>query len=125
MATGIVHDPLQTAQVQFLSLPGEPAYLELVAPDGPASRLSGTVSKRPGLHHLCYTCGPMEETIHHLRENGLLLFSDPKPAAAFAGRRICWLMGEDGMLVELVERQDPGDLCKPVDTEILSTPSGA
>ncbi len=35
----LFHDPIQTAFVQFLTLPGENVLLELVAPDGPRSRL--------------------------------------------------------------------------------------
>ena len=111
--THVIHDPLQTALVQFLRLPGDAAYLELVAPDGPESKLSRTVQRRGGLHHLCYACGPLETAVDHLSQNGMLLFSEPKPAVAFAGRRICWLMGEDSLLIELVERRDEADRCTP------------
>jgi methylmalonyl-CoA/ethylmalonyl-CoA epimerase len=111
--TEVIHDPLQTALVQFLRLPGDAAYLELVAPDGPESKLARAVQRRGGLHHLCYASGPLEAMVEHLGNSGMLLFSDPKPAVAFGGRRICWLMGEDALLVELVERRDDADLCIP------------
>jgi len=113
LATGIIHDPLQTALVQFLKLPGDQTYLELVAPDGPESKLSSTVKRHIHLNHLCYISGLLEESIAHLEENGLKLFSDPKPAVAFAGRRICWLLGADQLPIELVERRDEDDLCTP------------
>lgn len=113
VATEAIHDPLQTAHVRFLRLPEDRTWLELVAPDGPASKLAKTVARRGGLHHLCYASGPLEESLEHLAAHGLLLFSQPKPAVAFAGRRICWLMGEDGLLVELVERRHAGDRCEP------------
>jgi methylmalonyl-CoA/ethylmalonyl-CoA epimerase len=32
---------------------------------------------------------------------------------AFAGRRICWLLGADQLPVELVERRDDMDACVP------------
>ena len=112
-ATGIVHDPLQTAFVQFLRLPHERSYLELVAPDSPASKLSNTVRRGGGLHHLCYTCASLEQAIEHLRQTGMILISEPKPAVAFAGRRICWLLADDPLPVELVERRGPDDLCVP------------
>ena len=35
--TPVIHDPLQTAFVQFLALPGDRVYLEFVSPDGPES----------------------------------------------------------------------------------------
>ena len=111
--TAPVHDPLQTAVVQFLRLPGDSAYLELVAPDGPESKLAAAVGRRGGMHHVCYTCGPLEPAAALLGERGMLLFEPPKPAIAFAGRRICWLIGDDGVLVELVERRDDADPCRP------------
>ena len=112
-ATGSIHDPLQTAHVQFLQLPGEQTYLELVAPDGPESKLANAVRRGGGLNHLCYTCDSLEQAIAHLEQTGMKLISDPKPAAAFAGRRICWLLGSDPLPIELVERRSPEDLCVP------------
>jgi methylmalonyl-CoA/ethylmalonyl-CoA epimerase len=113
VCTGVIHDPLQTAFVQFLKLEGDSSYLELVAPDGPASKLTMSVKRGGSFHHLCYSCGPLEQTIEELEATGMKLISDPKPAVAFGGRRICWLFGEDQMAVELVERRGDGDLCVP------------
>ena len=113
LSTPIIHDPLQTAYVQFLRLAGDQAYLEFVAPDGPESKLSNAVKRGGGLNHLCYTCGPMEEAIAHFESTGMRLISEPKPGHAFGGRRICWLLGGDPLLVELVERRDDNDRCDP------------
>jgi methylmalonyl-CoA/ethylmalonyl-CoA epimerase len=110
----VFHDPAQTALVQFLRLPGETCYLELVAPDGARSKLAGAVRRGGGLHHLCYSAGRLEPEIERLETAGLKLVSEPKAAVAFAGRRICWLMGTDQVLVELVERRNDADLCTPV-----------
>lgn len=109
----VIHDPLQTALVQFLRFPGNPALLEFVAPDGDRSTLSGAVRKGGGLNHLCYTAGPLEAAIERLRADGMLLIGKPQPGRAFADRRICWLCGSDRSLVELVERRDDHDLCEP------------
>ncbi len=111
--TAILHDPLQTAHVQFLRLPAEPTYLELVAPDGPDSKLSNAVRRGGGLNHLCYLCTDLEKTIAHLEQTGMKLISDPKRAVAFAGRRICWLLADDPLPIELVERRDGSDRCIP------------
>ena len=112
-ASAIIHDPCQTARVQFLRLAGDTVYLELVAPDGPASKLAGVTSRGGGLNHLCYTSGPLEAAIDALEANGMKLISDPRPAVAFGGRRICWLLGSDPLPFELVERRDDNDLCLP------------
>ncbi len=113
LETGVIHDPLQTAYVQFLRLAGDRAYLEFVAPDGPESKLASAVKRGGGLNHLCYTCGPMEEAIARLEEQEMRLIAEPKPGVAFGGRRICWLLGDDPLPVELVERRGDGDLCVP------------
>ena len=110
----VIHDPVQTALVQFLRLPGSTSWLELVAPDGPNSKLATTVQKRGGLHHLCYTSGPLKGAVERLEGMDFVLFSEPAPAAAFDGRRICWLMSQDFSLVELVERRNETDSCEPV-----------
>jgi methylmalonyl-CoA/ethylmalonyl-CoA epimerase len=114
VATPIIHDPLQTAFVQFLKLPGDRAYLEFVAPDGPDSKLTNAVKRGGGLNHLCYITGPLEDTIGQLEQNGMRLISEPKPGLAFADRRICWMLGfRERLSIELVERRDPEDLCPP------------
>ena len=111
--TPVIHDPLQTALVQFLSLTGDRVYLELVSPDGPGSRLTNAVRKGGGLNHLCYIADDLENASNWLVENGMMVISPPQPAVAFAGRRVCWLAGENRVLIELVERTEPGDSCEP------------
>ena len=113
LASHLVHDPLQTAHIQFLQLAGEQTYLELVAPDRPDSKLASAVQRGGGLHHLCYTVAALEEAIGHLESHGMKLISDPKPGAALAGRRICWLLGQDPLPIELVERRTEDDACSP------------
>jgi len=100
----VIHDPVQTAYVQFLQLaPGEP-LVELVAPDGPTSKLARSLKKPGRLHHLCYATEDITERCGQLRCQGMFLVSAPVPATAFLGRRIAWLMDRDGLLIELVEQ---------------------
>jgi methylmalonyl-CoA/ethylmalonyl-CoA epimerase len=113
VSTPVIHDPLQTALVQFLKLRGDRTYLEFVAPDDPQSKLTNAAKRGGGLNHLCYIAGPLEAEIARLEATGMRLISDPKPAIAFAGRRICWLLGQDRLPIELVERRDADDLCVP------------
>jgi methylmalonyl-CoA/ethylmalonyl-CoA epimerase len=99
-----VHDPVQTAMIQFLSVPGDPVLIELVAPDGPKSTLAAAVKRSVGINHLCYSTDDIEAACEFLREDGMVVIQDPTPAVAFGGRRIAWLMGEEWYLTELVER---------------------
>jgi len=100
----IVHDPGQTAYVQFMKLPGDTTFLEFIAPDGPGSKLADALNKGVGLHHLCYATETLDESCDYLRQQGMSLVRRPVGAVAFHGRRIAWLMGRDRMLVELVEQ---------------------
>jgi len=99
----IVHDPTQTAFVQFLKLPQDEVYLELVSPDTPDSKLSNALNKGIRLHHLCYATGSIDQTCAELRAKGMTLIEAPVGARAFPGRRIAWLIGRDRLLIELVE----------------------
>ena len=113
IVTPVIHDPYQTALVQFLRLDGDRCYLEFVSPDGPQSKLSGALKRKSALNHLCYTCASLESAIEHLEEHGMRLISALDPGTAFNGRRICWLLGEDNVPIELVERTADDDLCVP------------
>ena len=108
-----IHDPTQTAWVQFLKLDGDSAYLEFVAPDGPESKLIDAVKRRGALNHLCYSAGRLEDAVQHLDQAGMRLISELSPGVAFKERRICWLLGEDRVPIELVERMSDDDLCTP------------
>lgn len=100
----IIHDELQTARVQFLKGIADSAYMELISPDGPQSKLTNALKKGGGLHHFCYNVMDIEESCQRLCNTGMLLLQKPMAAAAFPGRKIAWLMGLDGVPVELVEK---------------------
>lgn len=103
IASDIIHDPVQTAHVQFLAGADSAAYIELITPDGPVSKLSNALKKGGGLNHLCYLSAAIDEDCRRLRASGMFLLQSPVEAQAFPGRRIAWLMGRDGIPVELVE----------------------
>jgi methylmalonyl-CoA/ethylmalonyl-CoA epimerase len=100
----IFHDPVQTAFVQFLALPGDSVCLELIAPDGPDSRLAIALKKGGGINHICYEVPAIEDAVLLLRDRKYVTIQAPVPAVAFNGRRIAWLMNRDYLLVELVEK---------------------
>jgi methylmalonyl-CoA/ethylmalonyl-CoA epimerase len=106
----VIHDPLQTAYVQFLKLPGSLDFLELVTPDGPESKLARALSKGGGLNHLCYAVDDIDDACRAMRRKAMLIIQPPMNAVAFPGRRIAWLIGRDRIPIELVERGSPGEI---------------
>lgn len=100
----VFHDHVQTAYVQFLKLPGDSIFLEIVSPDGPDSKVAQTLRKGGGLHHVCYATSDIDRSWSALRAEGLFPLQRPVPAVAFGGRRIAWFLGRDRMPFELVER---------------------
>ena len=105
----LLHDPTQTALIQFLRLPGDSVLIELVALIGRRAS-SGEPSRRGGgLNHICYSTDDIESACQSLGHQGMAIIQEPYPAVGFEGRRIAWLMGEDRVLTELVERRRPDE----------------
>lgn len=108
--TPVIHDPIQTAFVQFLSIEGADHYIELVAPDGERSKLQEACRKGMTLNHLCYSCENIVPMLSFMKESGCFVIQKPVPAVAFDGRLIAWVMSGDGLLIEIVERGPEGSL---------------
>ncbi len=109
VVTSKIHDPAQTAFVQFLRLPGDRACLELVSPDRANSKLSHALSRSVPLNHICLATSNIEKSFRHLRANGMMATAHPTPAVAFNNARIAWLMGTDRLLTELVAQRFIGE----------------
>jgi methylmalonyl-CoA/ethylmalonyl-CoA epimerase len=109
VASAIIHDPVQTAYVQFLKLPGDSAYLELISPDRPESKLTNALNQGGGLNHLCYATDDLEGACRQLQAQGLFPLQPSVPAVAFRGRRIAWFVGRDNYPIELVETARSGE----------------
>ena len=101
----IFHDPIQRVKVAFLRPGvGPEVQIELVEPVGensPVRRFLET--SKGGMHHLCYEVADLEESVRVMRANGSLLVRPPKPAVAFAGRRIAWVLTAERLLIEYLE----------------------
>jgi methylmalonyl-CoA/ethylmalonyl-CoA epimerase len=102
----IMADPLQGVRVSFLKLAPEDAQIELVEPNSPNSPIARFLSEKgQGLHHLCYEVKDLKVALEELRAAGSLLAKPPKPAVAFGGRRIAWLITSEQLLMELLESE--------------------
>lgn len=100
----IFADPNQKVKVAFLTIrPGDP-QVELVEPDGSDSPVLRFLNEKGGgLHHACYEVHNLELELSDFRGRGSLIAKRPKPAVAFQGRRIAWVLTPEKFLVELLE----------------------
>lgn len=100
----IFADPHQKVKVAFLTIRPGDALVELVEPDGSDSPVLRFLNEKGGgLHHACYEVRDVEQELVDFRSRGSLIVKRPKPAVAFQGRRIAWLLTPEKFLVELLE----------------------
>jgi len=102
----IIHDPLQKVRVAFLApeAPGQ-TQIELVEPAGPDAPVNRFLAAGGGFHHLCYEVADLEAEVARMRGLGAVVLRGPKPAVAFQGRRIAWVLTKQKMLIEYLEAQ--------------------
>lgn len=102
----VYQDPLQKVKVAFLTTRAGDAQIELVAPDGPDSPVLRFLQENGGgLHHVCYEVDGLEQQMAAMKARGALIMRRPKPAVAFEGRRIAWMLTREKLLVELLEKR--------------------
>ncbi len=100
----IFADPNQKVKVAFLTTRPGDAQVELVEPDGSDSPVLRFLNEKGGgLHHACYEVSDLEQELSDFRSRGSLIVKRPKPAVAFQGRRIAWVLTPEKFLVELLE----------------------
>jgi len=98
-------DPFQKVKVAFLVVsPGE-ASIELVEPAAEDSPVRRFLEKTGGgLHHVCYEVEDLSLEIAEMKSRKAMLIRKPKPAVAFAGRNIAWMLTAENLLVEFLEK---------------------
>ena len=89
-------------------LPVGGTRLELLEPTGPDSPVARFLAKRgPGVHHVCFSVGDLEDALLHLKARGFrLVHETPVPGAD--GRRVAFLhpSAGHGVLIELSEAEE-------------------
>ena len=98
----IYSDAHQRVKVTFVVTQAGDAMIELVEPDGTDSPVAGFLATKGGIHHVCYETPDLGSQISAMRARGARLAKPPRPAVAFGGRRIAWVV-VDRLLVELLE----------------------
>ena len=95
-------DPLQKARVAFIDAAG--GRIELVEPMSEDSPVYAFAKKnKAGYHHICLNTDNIEKSIEELCQKSFMLVSEPKPAIAFANKRVAFLISRNKLLWELLE----------------------
>ena len=94
-------EPAHGVTVVFITLPN--TKIELLAPFGEASPITGFLEKNPagGIHHICYEVDDIIAARDHLKAQGARVFGEPKIGAH--GKPVLFLHPKDftGTLIEL------------------------
>ena len=99
--------PSEQVRIAFLPMGGPGgSEIELIEPIGPASSLSRFLEKRgEGLHHICLEVEDIDAALHEMREKSAPVL-DQEPRLAAEGRAIfLHPKGTNGVLLELLERE--------------------
>lgn len=99
-----ITDPLQGVRLLFLST-GANSDIELIEPLDQTSPVSTFLARGGGLHHLCYEVDDLDSSLAEMRKKGCAITSPPKPAVAFEGRRVSFLVTRERDVIELLERK--------------------
>jgi methylmalonyl-CoA/ethylmalonyl-CoA epimerase len=94
-------DPVQGIRGRFLTGPG-PRLELLVELDGSAV-LRPWLTQGVKIYHQAYEADDLAAAIGDLEAAGARVLGSPVPAIAFGGRRICFVLLRNLMLVELIE----------------------
>jgi methylmalonyl-CoA/ethylmalonyl-CoA epimerase len=98
----IVNNTRQKVNVAFLSKENS-IVVKLVEPSGPASSVAPLAYKGGGLHHLCFRCDALKDTIPLLREAGARFIVPPQPGEAFCNRDIAFFLTSGNLNFELID----------------------
>jgi methylmalonyl-CoA/ethylmalonyl-CoA epimerase len=98
----LIEDPLQGVRVQFME--GGGPRIELVTPLNPSSPgpLAAIFASNIKIYHWAFEVPDIDIEIARLREARCRLISPCKPAVAFDGRSIAFLIQPNSMLLELI-----------------------
>ncbi len=94
-------DPQQGVRGCFLVGPGP--RLELLEPLPDSSTLEPFLARGVKMYHQAFETPTFDDTLHGYLTQRARLVSPPKPAVAFHGRRVAFLILPNMLIVELIE----------------------
>ena len=95
-------DPIQKVYVAFYEI--HDLVIEIVVPVSEKSPIVNALKQKTFYHHICFSVPNIDNAIKTSSKYGIRRISPISPAAAFEDRSICWCMGKNYGLMELIER---------------------
>ena len=124
--TAEFEDSANDVFVQFGLCPSGMSY-ETIAPRSPASPVRTALKKRVNIiNHVAYRVSDLASEADRLSAQGFIPLSEPRPAVAYGGRHIQFLINGDSFLIELIEapahehryfEYDPLDTSYPIEID--------
>jgi len=100
--TEIVTNTRQKVNVVFLAKEGS-ISIKLIEPTDKTSPVYIFSRRGGGLHHLCFKCDKLNETLIELAEKGAKVLVPPEPGEAFANENISFVYAHHGLNIELID----------------------
>jgi len=98
----IVINSRQKVRVVFLGKK-DSITIKLIEPIETNNSLINFINRNGGFHHICFKCKEMNEKIMELQRSGFKMLVPPEPGEAFNNNDIAFLLGKNGLIVELTE----------------------
>ena len=76
--------------------------IELIEPLSPESPVCTFLSRGIQMYHQAFVSHNLRAAVRTLVDKGSVIVSHPKPAVAFGGRQVCFLLLPNRMLIELI-----------------------
>ena len=84
--------------------------VKLIEPAEGNESLRNFVNNGGGVHHICFRCDDIVAGMSELKAKGLLTLVPPQPGEAFNNHAIAFLLGKNGMNIELIDTEEKAAL---------------
>lgn len=100
--TEIVENTRQKVRVVFMQKKNS-LLVKLLEPSNDKSPIYEFSKRGGGLHHLCFKCDNVDNAIESLKGKKMRLITRPEPGEAFNNEMIAFMLGQNGLNVELID----------------------
>ena len=102
--TEIVTNSRQKVRVVFLTKENS-LDVKLIEPSEADSTIARMAARGGGLHHLCFRCADISESLSQLNAKKQRVIAPPQPGEAFANNEIAFIYSQ-GVNIELIDTEE-------------------